>query len=161
MDRPEVVARVAAEVDAACAALLAAMNSIAGPYGAQYRNSVAQLYFACFHITSALLAAKGITARSKDALQELLALHFVKPAALPADTTRRLAALMDRRHTVDYRTYVPVGAADLEEFRPWAVQFLSAALAPVERLVPEAAARLRQAITEFGRITVPPSSDFG
>lgn len=161
MDRAEIAGRVAGEVEAARGSLVAAMNGIAGPYGAQYRSSVAQLYFACFHMASALLAAKGIRARSHEAVQELLALHFVKPATLPADTTRKLASLMDRRHTVDYRTYVPVGAADLEEFRPWAIQFLSGALEVVEKSVPQAAAGMRAAITQFERLTLPPAGESG
>jgi uncharacterized protein (UPF0332 family) len=155
MDRAEIAARVAGEVEAARGALVAAMNSVVGPYGVQYRSSVAQLYFACFHMASALLAERGIRARSHEAVQELLALHFVKPATLPADTARKFASLMDRRHTVDYRTFVPVGAADLEEFRPWAIQFLSSGLVLVEKSVPQAAAELRAAITQFERLTIP------
>lgn len=148
-------------MEAARSSLAAAMNSIVGPFGAEYRSGVAQLYFACFHMASALLAEKGIRARSHEAVQELLALHFVKPAALPADTTRKLASLMDRRHTVDYRTFVPVGAVDLEEFRPWAIQFLSAALALVARSVPEAANGLRDAIAQFERLSLPPAGEPG
>ncbi len=159
MDRAEIAVRVAGEVEAARGSLVAAMNSIAGPYGAQYRSSVAQLYFACFHMASALLVEKGIRARSHEAVQELLALHFVKPAALPADTTRKLASLMDRRHTVDYRPFVPVGAVDLEEFRPWAIQFLSAALALIEKSAPDAAAGLRAAIAQFERLRLAPDGD--
>lgn len=161
MDRAEIAVRVAGEVEAARGSLVAAMNSIVGPYGAQYRSSVAQLYFACFHMASALLAERGIRARSHEAVQELLALHFVKPAALPADTTRKLASLMDRRHTVDYRAFVPVGAADLDEFRPWAIQFLSGALTLVEKSVPQVTPGLRAAIAQFERLTLPPAGETG
>ncbi|MBI2752877.1 MAG: HEPN domain-containing protein [Betaproteobacteria bacterium] len=137
MDRAEIAQLVAGEVQAAHGSLAAAMNNLSGPHGAQYRSCVKELYFACFHMATALLASKGIHARRHDAVQELLALHFVKPAALAADTTRRFGALMDRRHTADYKTFVQVDASDLEEFRPWVSQFLAAALVLLGKSAPE------------------------
>lgn len=153
MDRAEIAQLVAGEVAAAQGALAAAMNNISGPHGAQYRSCIKETYFACFHMATALLASKGIRARSHDAVQELLALHFVKPAALPADTTRRFGSLMERRHTADYKTFAQVDAADLEEFRPWVAQFLADALTLLGRSAPEPqAAQLRAAIAHFERL---------
>ena len=104
-------------------------------------------------MATALLASKGIQARSHDAVQELLALHFVKPAALPTETTRKLAALMDRRHTSDYKTFVEIGAADLEEFRPWAAQFLHGALRLLGKSLPEVEqSPMMSAIRELERL---------
>lgn len=153
MDRAEIAQIVAGEVAAAQGALAAAMNNISGPHGAQYRSCIKEMYFASFHMATALLASKGIRPRTHDALQELLALHFVRPAVLPADTTRRFGSLMERRHTADYKTFAPVDAADLEEFRPWVAQFLANALTLLGRAAPEPqAAQLRAAIAEFERL---------
>lgn len=153
MDRAEIAQLVAGEVQAAHGSLAAAMNNLSGPHGAQYRSCVKELYFACFHMATALLASKGIRARSHEAIQELLALHFVKPAALAADTTRKFGALMDRRHTAGYKTFVQVDAADVEEFRPWAGQFLSSALKLLGATVSAVqSGELRAAIAQFERI---------
>lgn len=153
MDRAEIAHLVAGEIAAAHGCLAAAMNSVLGPHGAQYRSCVKEMYFACFHMATALLASKGIRARSHDAIQELLALHFVRPAALPADTTRKFGALMERRHTADYKTFVQMDATDLEEFRPWVAQFLAAALALLEKSAPDGeAAQLRAAIAAFRKL---------
>lgn len=147
MDRAEIEQLLQGALAASQSFLSAAMNNLAGPRGAQYRSCVAELYFACFHMATALLASKGIRVRSHDAVQELLALHFVKPAALPADTTRRFGALMERRHTADYKTFTPVDAADVEEFRPWVLQFLAGGLKILGKAAPEPAAKeLRAAI---------------
>jgi len=150
MDRGEIAEAVTGAVATARGALAAALNNLDGPQGAQYRSCVSEMYFACFHMASALLASKGIRARSHDALQELLALHYVKPAALPADTVRKLGQLMERRHTADYKTYAPVDAGDVEEFRPWVSCFLDDGLKLLGRLVPEASASaLRRTVGEF------------
>ncbi len=150
MDRAEIAHLVAGEIAAAHSSVAAAMNNISGPHGAQFRSCVKEMYFACFHMATALLASKGIRARSHDAIQELLALHFVRPAALPADTTRRFGSLMERRHAADYKTFVQVDASDLEEFRPWVSQFLAAALVLLGKSAPEReSAQLRAMIAAF------------
>ena len=154
MEKAEIAQAVAAELEAANGRLASAMNNLAGPYGAQYRSCIADLYFATFHAATALLAAKGLRARSHEAAQELLALHFVKPAALPADTTRKLNALMDRRHTADYKSYVPVEAADVAEFTPWVAAFLRDALRMLRKSAPrEQAAELDRLLREFDRLS--------
>jgi uncharacterized protein (UPF0332 family) len=150
MDRAEIEQLLQGALAASQSSLSAAVNNLAGPRGPQYRSCVAEMYFACFHMATALLASKAIRARSHDAVHELLALHFVKPAALPAGTTRRFGALMERRHTADYKTFAPVDAADVEEFRPWVLQFLSDGIKLLGKSAPEpATAELRAAIAEF------------
>lgn len=153
MDKAEIAQAVEAELAAARGRLASAMNNLAGPYGAQHRSCIADLYFAAFHAASALLASRGLRARSHEAAQELLALHFVKPAALPADTTRRLNALMDRRHTADYKSVVPVEAADVAEFKPWVGAFLREALVLLGKAAPrEERTQLERLLKEFDRL---------
>jgi uncharacterized protein (UPF0332 family) len=140
MDKAAIAQAVDAELSAAKGRLASALNNLAGPYGAQYRSCIADLYYASFHLAGALLASKGIRARTHESAQELLALHFVKPAALPAQTTRKLNALMERRHTADYKPLVPIEAADVAEFKPWVASFARAALALLGKAVPAAEA---------------------
>ena len=150
MDRAAIAEFVGGSVTAARGALAAAMNNLDGPHGVQYRSCISEMYFACFHMATALLASKGIRARTHDALQELRALHFVKPAALPADTVRKFVQLMERRQTADYKTFAPVDATDVEEFRPWVAHFLVGGLKLLGKLVAEAgASQLRRAIGDF------------
>lgn len=153
MDRAEIAQLVAGEVAAAHGSLAAAMNNISGPHGPQYRSCIKEMYFACFHMATALLASKAIRARSHDAVQELLALHFVKPAALPADTVRKLGALMERRHTADYKTFATVDATDVVEFKPWVSRFLADGLKLLGKSAPESeSGGLRRALAEFEKL---------
>jgi uncharacterized protein (UPF0332 family) len=115
---------VADEVRAATRCMAAAMNNLAGPFGKAYGRCMGELYYACFHLASALLASKGIAAGSHEAVQKLLALHFVKPAALPQGTVASLNEQMDKRHVADYKPYIAIGAEDIARQRPWIASFV-------------------------------------
>lgn len=128
MDKAAIAQTVTDEVRAAEDCLAAAMNNLAGPYGKAYGRCVSDLYYACYHLSSALLASKGIAAGSHEAVQKLLALHFVKPGTLPADTVGKLNELMDKRHVADYKPYIPIGGEDIARFRPWIAAFMRDAL---------------------------------
>jgi uncharacterized protein (UPF0332 family) len=116
------------EVRAANDCMVAAMNNLAGPYGRAYGRCVSDLYYACYHLARALLSSRGITAGSHEAVQKLLALHFVKPAALPQDTVGKLNELMDKRHVADYKPHIQIGSEDIARLRPWIVVFARDAL---------------------------------
>ena len=135
MDKAVIDKTVADEVLAATSCMIAAMNALTGPYGRAYGRCVSDLYYACFHLCSALLASRGIESRSHEAVQKLIALHFVKPAALPRETTARLNELMDKRHAADYKPYIPIGAQDIASLRPWVCGFALAVLGLLETRV--------------------------
>jgi uncharacterized protein (UPF0332 family) len=146
---------VKSELKASAGCLASALNNLAGPYGREYRSSIKELYFACFHVPTALLVSKGIRAKSHDAAQELLALHFVKPAALPADTSKKFNALMDRRNTADYKTFVPVDASDVLEFRPWICGFIRKTVQLLGKSAPaKEAAQVLRLVGQFERIKI-------
>lgn len=153
MDKAVIAQTVADESRAAKECMAAAMNNLAGPYGKAHARCMSDLYYACYHLASALLASKGIAASSHEAAQKLLALHFVKPAALPRDTTARLNELMDKRHAADYKPYVPIGAEDVAALRPWIAGFVRGALTLLGDSVPtEEAAGLSRAADDFEKI---------
>ncbi len=155
MEKTGTTQAVKSELKASAGCLASAMNNLAGPYGREYRSSIKELYFACFHVATALLVSKGIRAKSHDAAQELLALHFVKPAALPADTSRKFNALMDRRNTADYKTFVPVDACDVLEFRPWICDFMRKTLQLLGKsAASKEAAQLLRLVGAFERIGI-------
>ena len=153
MDKAVIAQTVADEVRAAKECMAAAMNNLTGTYGKAYGRCMSDLYYACYHLASALLASKGIAANSHEAVQKLLALHFVKPAALPRDTTAKLNDLMDKRHVADYRPHIPIGTEDLSVFRPWIVGFVREVLKVLGKSAPvEDAGALQRAVGDFDKI---------
>ena len=141
------------EVRAANDCMVAAMNNIAGPYGRAYGRCVSDLYYACYHVARALLVSRGIAAGSHEAVQTLLALHFVKPAALPQDTVGKLNELMDKRHVADYKPHITIGSEDIARFRPWIVDFVRGVLKLLGRSAPaEEAGAMQRAVDDFEKI---------
>ena len=155
MDKAVIAQTVADEIRAARDCMAAAMNNLTGAYGKAYGRCLSDLYFACYHLASALLASKGISANSHEAVQKLLALHFVKAAALPRDTTAKLNDLMDKRHVADYRPYIRIGTEDLAVFRPWIVGYVREVLKLLGKAVPaEEAAALQRTVKDFEKIAL-------
>ena len=153
MDKAVIAQTVADEVRAARDCMAAAMNNLTGPYGKAYGRCVSDLYYACYHLAAALLASKGIAVNSHEAAQRLLALHFVKPAALPRETTAKLNDLMDKRHVADYRPYIPIGPEDLAGFRPWIAGFVRGVLKLLGKSAPaQEAGTLQRAVDDFEKI---------
>lgn len=153
MDKAVIAQTVCDEIRAARDCMAAAMNNLTGAYGKAYGRCMSDLYYACYHLASALLASKGIAVNSHEAAQKLLALHFVKPAALPRDTSAKLNDLMDKRHVADYRPYISIGAEDVAGFRTWIVGFVRAVLKLLGKSAPlEEAAALRRAVDDFEKI---------
>ena len=153
MDKTVIAQTVSDEVRAAKDCMVAAMNNLAGPYGKAYGRCVSDLSYACFHMATALLASKGISVISHEAAQKLLALHFVKPAELPQDTTGKLNELMDKRRVADYKPYIPIGMEDVAGFRPWVAGFMRAVLKLLGKSVPAAEAKpLQLAVDDFEKI---------
>jgi uncharacterized protein (UPF0332 family) len=97
---------------------------------------VSDLYYACYHLANALLSSRGIAAGSHEAVQKLLALHFVKPAALPQDTVGKLNELMDKRHVADYKPHILIGSEDIARLQPWIVVFARDALRILGKAAP-------------------------
>ena len=155
MDKAVIAQTVADEIRAARDCMAAAMNNLTGAYGKAYGRCLSDLYFACYHLASALLASKGISANSHEAVQKLLALHFVKAAALPRDTNAKLNDLMDKRHVADYRPYIRIGTEDLAVFRPWIVGYVREVLKLLGKAVPaEEAAALQRTVKDFEKIAL-------
>lgn len=153
MDKAVRLQAAANEVRAAQDCMIAAMNNLAGPYGKAYGRCVSDLYYACYHLAGALLLSRGIAAKSHEAVQTLLALHFVKPAALPQDTVGKLNELMDKRHVADYKSHIAIGSDDIARLRPWIVGFVRRVLDLLGKSAPAAeAAALQRAVDVFENI---------
>jgi uncharacterized protein (UPF0332 family) len=155
MDKAVIAQTVADEVAAARGCMVAALNSLTGPHGKAFGRCISDLYYACHHLASALLASKGVSARSHEAAQKLLALHFVKPAALPQETIAKLNDLMDKRHAADYRPYVRLGAEDIVAARPWVGGFVRDTLKLLGKSAPaDDAKALLELVDSFERLAL-------
>ena len=101
---------------------------VANAHAKLWRKAIANLYYAAYNATCALLWSKGIRAESHDGAQSMLALHFVKSGALPGDTARNLNSLMALRHAADYKGDVPIEPGDVREHGKWALRFVGKTL---------------------------------
>ncbi len=93
-----------AEENLAAAALVASAGL--------HRSGIASLYYAAHHAVSALLAAHGLEASSRDGVQSQFGLHFVEPGALDARAGKYLGNLLHARLTADYKGYVDLDRED-------------------------------------------------
>lgn len=93
-----------------------------------FRKAIANLYYATYSATCAILWSKGIRAESYDGAQSMLSLHFVKAGVFARETTKKLNALMADRHAADYKGDVQFGAEDVANHRAWVVDFVSRAM---------------------------------
>lgn len=143
------------ELRAAHGCLSAAMNNLEGPHGKAYARCVSDLYYASYHLANALLLSRGIAATSHEAVQTLLALHFVKPAALPRDTVAKLNELMAKRHAADYKPHIEMGSDDIGSVRPWIVGFAHSVLDLLGDTPPaDLRKELRRAVSVFERVSL-------
>ena len=153
MDKAVRLQAASDEVRAAIDCMIAAMNNVAGPYGKSYARCMSDLCYACYHLAKALLLSRGIAASSHEAVQTLLAMHFVKPAALPQDTVGRLNDLMDKRHVADYKPHIAISSEDVARFRPWIAGYMREVLKLLGKTVPaEEAGALLRAVKDFENI---------
>ena len=105
------------------------LRSFAANVGAGlWRKSVANLYYAAYDATCALLWSKGIKAESHEGAQSMLSLHFVKAGAMPKGTTKNLSLLLSLRHSADYKGDVSISAQDVLEQRKWVIGFVKSAM---------------------------------
>lgn len=98
------------------------------------RECVSSMYFAVFHAAEALLRAKGIEASSHKAVASLLALHFVRPGALPRETSAQFSALMAGRHDADYNEAIPFGPEDARAAAASGLPLLASLLGALEAI---------------------------
>lgn len=92
------------------------------------RKATHNLYYAAFDAACALLWTKGIRAETHESAQSMIALHFVKPGALPRETNARLHELMSARHAADYQGAVSIPRADVRRYRDWTIPFVRQAI---------------------------------
>lgn len=67
-----------------------------------FRSASTRAYYAAFHYALALLASRGLQAKTHQGVVSMLGQHLVSTGQLPAETARLLSRLQASRHDADY-----------------------------------------------------------
>ncbi len=67
-----------------------------------WNSAVNRMYYACFHIVSALLIQHGIEVKSHMGVRQAFGLHFVKSHLMSPECGRIFSRLYDKRQSSDY-----------------------------------------------------------
>jgi len=94
---------------------------------ARYDDAASRAYYAMFHATRALLAARGLTARSHSGLAALFAEHFVRSGDLDVQFGRWLGQGRRTREIGDYDDFLEIEPAEATQAVSRARQFLNEA----------------------------------
>jgi uncharacterized protein (UPF0332 family) len=73
-----------------------------------FEDAVSRLYYAVFHMASAVLLGLDIEVKTHAALQSLFAQHVVRAGLVAPDCSRRLAALFGVRQQADYNRHFTI-----------------------------------------------------
>ena len=84
------------------------------------------IYYATFHLARASLLSLGVEPKSHEGVQNMLALHLVRPGLLPKDSSARFNRLMADRHMPDYDGVSIVDEVNVQEAAATAGPLLNA-----------------------------------
>jgi uncharacterized protein (UPF0332 family) len=77
------------------------------------RKALANLYYAAFHMVQALLASRGVVARTHGGVQVAFSLHFVKPGTVSLASAKLFSELQAVRERADYQVDLAFDAEDV------------------------------------------------
>lgn len=90
-----------------------------------WNSAVNRLYYACFHIVSALLILHDIEVKSHMGVRQAFGLHFVKTNLLPAECGRIFSKIYDKRQSSDYDDFREFTKEEVENLYPQASFLIS------------------------------------
>lgn len=79
-----------------------------------WNSAVNRMYYACFHIVSALLVLHGIEVKSHMGVRQAFGLYFVKPGLLSLECGRVFSRLYDKRQSSDYDDFREFSKKEVE-----------------------------------------------
>lgn len=82
-----------------------------------FEDAASRLYYAAFHMASAVLLSVDVEVRTHAALQSLFAQHVVHAGLVAPDCSRRLATLFGVRQQADYNRHFTLDEAGAREER--------------------------------------------
>lgn len=98
-----------------------------------WNSTVNRLYYACFHMISALLILHKIEVRTHVGLRQTFGANFIKTGILPPECGRIFTRLYDKRQSSDYDDFREFTQEEVEDLHPQ-VQYLPK---EVDRLIAE------------------------
>lgn len=98
--------------------------AVADLAAARYDDAASRAYYAMFHAARALLAARGVTARSHSGLAALFAEHFVRAGELDVQLGRWLGQGRRAREVGDYDDFLEIQADEATQAVSRAREFL-------------------------------------
>ena len=98
-----------------------------------WNSAVNRMYYACFHMVSALLILHGIEVKSHMGVRQAFGLHFVKTGILGPDCGRIFSKIYDKRQSSDYDDFREFTREEVENLYPQVLLLIEA----VDRLLDE------------------------
>lgn len=99
-----------------------------------WNSTVNRLYYACFHIITALLIMHGIEVKTHMGVRQAFGLHFVKSGILEPQCGRIFSRIYDKRQSSDYDDFREFTREEVENLYPQ-IQLL---IEKVDKLIQEA-----------------------
>lgn len=90
-----------------------------------YEDAMSRVYYAAFHMASAVLLALGVEVKTHSALQALFSQHVVRPGLVTPGSSRHLAALFGLRQQADYNRHFQIDEQTAREERTRARELLA------------------------------------
>ena len=107
----------------------------ASHYG-ELHEAVGRLYYACFHLVSALPSIEGHRASTHRGISTLFDLHWIKPGRLPLEFGQYHHRIHERRQEADYAMRVTFTLEEVEDWFAFGREFLAALQAEIVQLLP-------------------------
>ncbi len=100
-----------------------------------FHEAVGRLYYACFHLVSALLLIEGHSSGKHRGVLTLFDIHWVNTGRMPSEFERYLHRIYRRRQDADYVDWVVFELPDVELWYSDGREFMSAVDTQIERLL--------------------------
>lgn len=98
-----------------------------------WNSTVNRMYYACFHIISALLIMNEIEVKTHMGVRQAFGLHFVKSGLLEPECGRIFSKIYDKRQSSDYDDFREFTREEVENLYPQ-ILFL---IGKVDKLIKE------------------------
>ncbi len=98
-----------------------------------WNSTVNRMYYACFHIISALLIMNEIEVKTHMGVRQAFGLHFVKSGLLEPECGRIFSKIYDKRQSSDYDDFREFTREEVENLYPQ-ILFL---IGKVDKLIEE------------------------
>lgn len=83
-----------------------------------WNSAVNRMYYACFHMVSALLIQRGVEVKSHKGVRQAFGFQFVRTGMLPMECGRIFSKICDKRQASDYDDFKLFTREEVESLYP-------------------------------------------